>query len=962
MLRTRTGYSFRHSVGHLRDVIARLQKCNYSAAPITDRASTFGWVKWNHLCEDKKIRPVFGIELAVTDSINAKRPTVDHWVFLAQNDIGDINRLTEIATRQFRYQPLLTYEQASHAPGVFKIMGYKSQLDHVEHGTDLFAGLSPACSRGYVTAIKNKKIPFLAVGENVFTIPEQNGFYEVVAGRNSSMQSYPQHILTQDEWEEAVSYVGFSKTQLNDIWKNSRQILKNCTAKLKHGKLLAPERPVPLLKMCEKGAEKLGVNLKDSIYRKRLHHELTLIEEKEYEDYFYIVSDICEFARSRMIVGPARGSSCGSLVCYLLGITTVDPIPHGLIFERFIDINRNDLPDIDIDFSDQHRHMVFKYMSDKYGENRVARLGTVAMYKSRSALSESGAALSAPRWMCDAVAESLIERSSGDSRALLTLEDTLKTMPAGKELLEKYPAMIVAASMEGHPRHYSQHAAAVVIAEKPITDFVAVDHRSGATMCDKYDAEAINLLKIDALGLTQLSVFEDALDMAGLARDTLENLSLDDQDSFEVLNKGHFAGIFQFNGMALQSICKQFEVTDFNDIVQVTALGRPGPLASGGAHEWIRRKNGINSVTYPHPVFEPYLNDTLGIVLYQEQVMEIGRNIGGLDWGQVTALRKAMSRSLGTEYFDQFGDPWKKGAIAKGVNPNDANKVWDDLCAYGAWSFNKSHSVAYGLISYWCCWLKAHHPFEFAAATLSHEKDPDRQIQLLREIVSEGYSYEPFSPELSGEAWTVDYREVDGELLEQPVLIGPLTNIKGIGPKTLAAILDARKNNVPLPEKIQKMLSKDIVTPIDTLYPIGDAFKRLIPDPSARNIITPPTPIIDIKIMEKDYEVMVFCTTSKINPRDENEVINVQRRGYEIKDGPTASLNLQLTDDTDTVFGKIDRFKYLKMGKPIVDRGRPGKSLYAVKGVVRGGGTFRMILIKQLRYIGDVDGGSNSIG
>ena len=369
------------------------------------------------MCEDKKIRPVFGIELAVTDSINAKRPTVDHWVFLAQNDIGDINRLTEIATRQFRYQPLLTYEQACHAPGVFKIMGYKSQLDHVEHGTDLFAGLSPACSRGYVTAIKNKKIPFLAVGENVFTIPEQNGFYEVVAGRNSSMQSYPQHILTQDEWEEAVSYVGFSKTQLNDIWKNSRQILKNCTAKLKHGKLLAPERPVPLLKMCEKGAEKLGVNLKDSIYRKRLHHELTLIEEKEYEDYFYIVSDICEFARSRMIVGPARGSSCGSLVCYLLGITTVDPIPHGLIFERFIDINRNDLPDIDIDFSDQHRHMVFKYMSDKYGENRVARLGTVAMYKSRSALSESGAALSAPRWMCDAVAESLIERSSGASRA-----------------------------------------------------------------------------------------------------------------------------------------------------------------------------------------------------------------------------------------------------------------------------------------------------------------------------------------------------------------------------------------------------------------------------------------------------------------------------------------------------------------------------------------------------------------
>ena len=507
--------------------------------------------------------------------------------------------------------------------------------------------------------------------------------------------------------------------------------------------------------------------------------------------------------------------------------------------------------------------------------------------------------------------------------------------------------MAIAARMEGHPRHHSQHAAGIVIAKHPISQCVPVDHRSGATMCDKKDAEELNLLKVDALGLTQLSVFEDALELAGLKKEILDKLPMDDEAAFKVLNDGKFAGIFQFNGMALQSITKQFTVTEFNDIVQITALGRPGPLASGGAHEWIRRKNGAHAVTYPHPVFEPFLNDTMGIVLYQEQVMEIGRQIGDLTWGDVTALRKAMSKSLGKEYFDQFGDPWKKGAIAKGVKPEDAEKVWDDLCAYGAWSFNKSHSVAYGMISYQCCWLKAHHPFAFAAATLSHEDDTMRQIQLLRELDAEGFKYVPVDAEQSTDKWTVGTR--DG----QEVLVGPLSAVHGIGPKTVQSILGARKRGDAMPEKAQKLM-KAPVTPIDSLWPVRDAFQRLMPDPAERQIFSPPVPVDQVQIQQDDYDVLVFVTLSKINPRDENEVVIVARRGYEIKDGLTSSLNLQLTDDTDTIFGKIDRWKYPKIGREIVDRGRPGKALYAVKGRVRGGGSFRMIMIKNIRYIGDM--------
>ena len=946
MPRVRTGYSFRAAVGSLANVMERIKECDYPAAPITDRASAFGWVRWAKLCKENNLKAVFGVELAVAESVHAKKPTVDYWTFIAKDSLAPINDLIYRATEQFRYQPLLNYEQAQKVDA-FKIAGHRSLLSLMEPASDLFVGVGPSSSKGYLREALGAGIMPIAVSDNKYPRHGDQGFFEITCGRGASTQSYDQHIQTPDEWQASIAKAKLSKAVVHQSTLNARSVLNNSTASLQRAELVVPERPATLLSMCTAGAGPLGVDLKDPVYKERLAYELGLIKDKGYEDYFYLVTDICKFARERMVVGPARGSSCGSLVCYLLGITTIDPIPYGLIFERFIDINRDDIPDIDIDFSDQQRYQVFDYVNDKYGAKHVARLGTVAMYQPRSALREAGTALRVPRWKCDAVAESLIVRSSGDARALNSLEDTLNAMPAGKDLLEKHPEMAIAARMEGHPRHHSQHAAGIVISKNPISECIPVNHRTGATMCDKKDAEELNLLKVDALGLTQLSVFEDALEMAGLNKEILDKLPMDDPESFKILNDGKFSGIFQFNGMALQSITKQFKVQDFSDIVQITALGRPGPLASGGAHEWIRRKNGVHAVTYPHPVFEPYLNETLGIVLYQEQVMEIGRQVGNLTWGDVTALRKAMSKSLGKEYFDQFGDPWKKGAIAKGVKPEDADKVWDDLCSYGSWSFNKSHSVAYGMISYQCCWLKAHHPFAFAAATLSHENDTTRQIQLLRELDVEGFSYVPVDPDQSTDKWTVGTR--DG----QQVLVGPLSAVHGIGPRTVQSILGARKRGDVMPEKAQKLMA-DPKTPIDSLWPVRDAFRRIMPDPAERQIFTPATPVVDVQIKSDDYDVLVFVTLSTINPRDENETVNIARRGYEIKDGLTASLNLNLTDDTDTIFGKIDRWKYPKIGADVVSRGRPGKSLYAVKGIVRGGGSFRMIMIKALRYIGDM--------
>ncbi len=955
IIKLKTGYSFRNAAGALDDVMSRLKEVGARFAPITDRASTFGFYRWTKMCEKEGMKPIYGVELAVTTSINEKKPNTDYWTFIADgtDGVGAVNRLVELATTQFRYVPLLTLEQALDAKGVFKVAGTRPPMDLDQPPMDdVYIGLGPSTPVAVARKAFEREDPWQPVAcfDNRYVRDGDEFFYEILTGRGAEVQTYVQHILTEDEWRQSIDHLNLHDSVIEAALANaSRMAEEASTVKLPRATLPHPERPDTLENMCRAGAVKLKCDLTDPVYEARLKRELDLIAAKDFEDYFYIVADICQWARARMIVGPARGSSCGSLVCWLLGITTVDPIPFGLIFERFIDINRDDMPDIDIDFSDQQRYMVFEYAYEKYGSDKVARLGTVALFKPRSALQEVGTALSIPKWKCEAVAESLIERSGGDSRALQTLEDTFRSMPAGQELLRDFPDSIIAARFEGHPRHYSQHAAGIVLADRPITDYVAVDHRTGATMCDKKDAEdGYNLLKIDALGLTQLSVFEDALELAGLPRDHLESLPLDDEAAFEVLNQARWSGIFQFNGQALQSITKQFKVTKFDDIVSVTALGRPGPLSSGGAHEWIKRKNGQVPVVYPHPVFEPFLADTLGIVIYQEQVMEIGRQVGDLDWGQVTALRKAMSKSLGKEYFDQFGDPWKAGAIAKGVDPVKADKVWDDLCAYGAWSFNKSHSVAYGLISYWCCWMKAHHPFAFAAATLTHEKDPMRQIQILREMVAEGYEYQPVDAEFSTDKWSIGYRN------GKQYLVGPLSSVKGIGPKMVQTIIGARNRGEQMPDRAKKLLQNP-KTDIDSIWPVRDAFQRHMPDPLERNIITPPTPVLKVQIKANDYTAVVFVTPSKINPRDENEAVIVARRGYEIRDGRTTSLNLQLTDDTDTIFGKVSRYDYEKFGREIVDRGRPGKALYAIKGKIRGGGSFRMMMIQSIKYIGDID-------
>jgi len=342
-------------------------------------------------------------------------------------------------------------------------------------------------------------------------------------------------------------------------------------------------------------------------------------------------------------------------------------------------------------------------------------------------------------------------------------------------------------------------------------------------------------------------------------------------------------------------------------------------------------------------MLEQVTKDTYGVVIYQETVMIIMRTIGMMSWSDTSDIRKGMSKSLGDEFFEQYWKRFLEGALKNGLSQGMAREIWDQVSKFGSWAFNRSHSVAYGVVSYWCCWLKAHHPVEFAAATLDAETDPMRQIQVLRELNREGIQYVAVDAEHSIDKWSVAIKN------NSKTLIGPLTQIKDIGPAIVSEIMRSRKEG----ESLRPALNKKLLlarTEIDSLYPIKDRIKNLHPDLSEINIFSDPT---DIKQVKEGVEgqVMIFAVVKRIAPRDENDAQSILKRGYAVK-GPAKALNLFFIDDTDEIFCKINRYDYERLAGPVLEKGRPGKSIYAIKGTVPK--DFRMISVKAIRYIGDM--------
>jgi DNA polymerase III alpha subunit len=938
-MRIRSGYSFRTAVGHLPDVVVRQKSLGEDVAVLSDRESTHGFRRFRDLCKRNKLRPVYGVELGTVNSFGEKKPIVNYCTFLAKSDIKAINFLVRKATGNPGKEPSLLLREALAAEGVINIIGERATFDQlraIQAAPDTYLALSPSTPKKLVRTAIEIGIPLIATSDNYFPNRGDLEFYRVTLGKRSNTQTYPTHILSQDEWVESVKY-NVTEDEIKEALRNRSVVLHQCNAELVQAQMYKPEREKTLYEMCVDGAERLGIDLNNPEYSLRLERELMMIKEKEFEDYFYIISDIVNWAKERMIVGPARGSSCGSLVCYLIGITTVDPIPYGLIFERFIDINRKDLPDIDIDFSDKRRDLVFDYMESKYGRDRVARLGTVGFLKARSALKQTASVLKIPEWRVEKVL---------DSSESYDLEYAFNNTEAGRDMLKHFPNATIAIKIEDSPSHDSQHAAGILVTQEPVINYVAIDERTNAAMVDKKDAEILNLLKIDALGLTQLSVFERTLQLIGKpdVSGWLETLPLDDQKAFDILNAGKFSGIFQFAGGALQGLTRQVKVETLDDIVSITALARPGPMASGGSNTWARRRAGLEDVDSLHPMLFELTKETYGVIVYQEQVMTISREIGKMDWPEVSDLRKAISKSAGREVLESFWEKFKSGALENGIEESIAKHIWDQIVTFGSYGFNKSHAVAYGIVSYWCCYLKAHHPIEFCAATLDAETDPLRQIKLLRELHYEGIGYIPFDADHSTDRWEVAEKEGD------KILIGPLTSLKGIGPSIVIEILGSRKSGVPLRPTLKKRL-ESVKTEIDSIFPIEGAFKRKYPTLEHAGITREPIKIIEAQCGVKG-NVVIIGLLKRLIIKDENEDEVVKRRGYAVK-GPTAALNMFLMDDSDEIFAKIGRFEYEKLAKEVIDRGGAGKAIYAMNGEIPAG--FRMLSVKNVKFLGFLD-------
>ena len=922
-LQIRTEYSFRYAYGHIKKVVARLKELGCQSAAITDRNSCFGHVPWDRYCKEYGIKPMFGCEFAFIEDVTVKqkRQRLFYLPIVARTNAGlrEIYSAMEEATSNFHYVPRLPYSKLRDFSDDVIILSGSTGL-----GQD-YSGKLPGYSSGNPSTshhllLNGNVVP---VSDNYMITPNDRSAYEILSGRNHNDRPSPMHIL--DEWELR------NEIDLEDeSFLLADRLAEECTAQIQMAKNIQFSSNQTLKELCLIGAQERGLELND-VYMNRLDYELKLTQEKGFEDYFYLVADMVRYAKKNMLVGPARGSSCGSLVCYLLGITDIDPIPHDLIFERFIDVTRSDLPDIDIDFQDNKREMVFEYVQNKYGQENVARLGTVLRYKPKSAISDAAKALQIPDWETKSVKDSILRRSGGDSRATFCILDTFEELEIGQQFIKKYPAMKIAGDLEGHAHYTGKHAAAVVITDKPLINYVAKDIRTNTVQIDKFDIEYINLLKIDALGLKTLTIISDCLKAIGWTYNDLLKHPLDDDKAFQVLRRFQFCGIFQYEGQALQTLARRVHIDRFDDISALTALARPGPFASGASNEWVQRRMGRQQVSHIHPITEAITGNTYGLIVYQEQVMKIVREVGHLSWEDTSLIRKAMSKSLGVEYFDRYWKKFREGALEHGFEEEIAKKIWDAINTMGSWCFNKSHAVAYGMLSYYCCILKGHYPVEFALACIRNTGDVNSIKRYLRELDRDGYEIKNYDAMNSEVSWSYKNNQ----------FLGGLTNIKGIGAKKAERILLASPPNRLF------MLPDPVVTPYDNLFEGRTRFADIMTNPRKYNIKrVPRSDLIDI---QDDFEGEVTFIAKLIhrNERSLNETMFlVQRNNVKVPNDKW--LNVQLEDDTSTVYAVVSRFKYPSMGVMLLNKYSIG-DWFIWGGMARNG---RRVYVDKFKFIG----------
>lgn len=915
-LKVRTEYSFRTAYGPIEQVIDYLARQGCMIAAITDRSSTFGHVNFNKLCQMHSIKPIFGVELAFTPDVNVKVKRQElYWLsLLARSDAGlrEIYSIVEEATSNFHYVPRLPINKLDDISQDVLILSGNSGIGPYNHQlpAKVIVEAHPATNPNLLRWSQGTYLP---VSDNFMITPENREIYEVCVGRGYFNRPSPMHIMNRYELRNECPY-------LQDIHFSSAYALASeCNAILRPATNIRSFETKSLMELCQQGAVYRNLQL-DSEYHNRLIYELDLIERKNFVDYFKVIADMVQYAKQTMLVGPARGSSCGSLVCYLLGITDIDPLPHGLIFERFIDITREDLPDIDIDFQDDKREMVFDYLITKYGPDKVARLGTISRFKAKSAISETAKAMKIPRYEADQIVDIIVKRNDGDDRADYCIHDSL-TSDIGETIVKRHPNIMVASKLEAHARHAGTHAAGVIITNDPINHYVARDVKNNTVHIDKYDAEKINLMKVDALGLGTLTIIADCLHQINWTKERLLAHPLDDDVAFKVLRDSFFCGVFQFAGPAVQDLTRQVYIDRFSDLVALIALPRPGPLISGAANEWCARRMNKRPVELLHPMMGNITTDTYGLIIYQEQMLRIVREIGCLSWEDTTALRKGMSKSLGLEYFEKYWETFRDGAATHNIDTALARQIWETVNSAGGYCFNKSHAVAYAMVAYWCAVLKGRYPLEFGLATLRHTDDPLQIKQYLRELDRAGYSFKAYDIDRSDYSWSV----------KDNMLIGGLTNVIGIGPRTAESILAKRKTGEP-PSIHEMKLLENGKTKFDDVFEIRSKYGNILVDPAKYGIKSKLYQIADIN-GEGNYAFIAKINSYKIRSLNELQFL-IKRNHMRVPNDKW--LTLLLEDDTGTMPATISRSDYARLGQPLVNNYKLG-SYFVFRGFVKDG-------------------------
>ncbi|UAJ16154.1 DnaE-like DNA polymerase III [Microbacterium phage TinyMiny] len=547
-----------------------------------------------------------------------------------------------------------------------------------------------------------------------------------------------------------------------------------------------------------RGFDKLSPKLKKE-YIERVNYEFGLMETKDFLDYFAVLGDVVRQAKDRgVLVGPARGSAAASLCCYLWRITEVNPMEYpSMLFERFIAPDRNDEPDIDLDFEDERRDEVRQIMIEKYGIDRVGNIGTFTRYRGKNAIDDVARVYQIPAWEVARAKEFLVERSGGDSRFDAGIIDTVEMFPQVKEVFDKYPDLYKSIELEGNYKSFGVHAAGLVIGAQPLDQYVATYAKDVGTgvhkknvrvlSVDKYDGEHLGLMKLDALGLTTMGMIRNAIDMLGMTLEDLYDIPMDDPETLAAFERADVTGIFQFEGRTTKMVCQEMAPKNFMDLAAVNALSRPGPLHSGSTGDYLAIRSGKQKREEIHPMVSKICEFTEGQIIYQEQILQICGDIGKLPWTHRSAIRKIISSKKGESAFNALWEQFYEGAASQGIDRPTAQEIWKRMVTAGTYAFNIAHCVSYSMLGFWAMWLKVHHPAIFFAAQLQKVKDKDKQIALMKDMQDARYgrSLRILPPHLdeSGVTWTPVEGGVRAGFLQIP----------GVGEKTAIAIAEAHK-------------------------------------------------------------------------------------------------------------------------------------------------------------------------